>query len=61
MMSFGESIKTCLFEKFFRISGRATRSEFWGGGTATSNISSFINQIIGELLANLPKLYEFCI
>lgn len=31
MMSFGESIKTCLFEKFFRISGRATRSEFWGG------------------------------
>lgn len=29
MISFGEAIKTCLFKKFFIISGRARRSEFW--------------------------------
>lgn len=29
IMSFFEAVKTCLVEKYFTFSGRATRSEFW--------------------------------
>ena len=29
MVSFGESIKTCLTKKYFTVSGRATRAEYW--------------------------------
>ena len=29
MVSFGEAIKTCLTKKYFTISGRATRAEYW--------------------------------
>ena len=28
-MTFSESVKTCLFKKFFDFSGRASRSEYW--------------------------------
>lgn len=28
-MTFSEAVKTCLTEKYFKISGRATRSEYW--------------------------------
>ena len=28
-MTFGEAIKTCLTEKYFKISGRATSAEYW--------------------------------
>ena len=29
MVSFGEAIKTCLTKKYFTVSGRATRAEYW--------------------------------
>lgn len=29
MMTFSESIKTCLTKKYFTIKGRATRAEYW--------------------------------
>lgn len=29
MMTFSESIKTCLTKKYFTINGRATRAEYW--------------------------------
>lgn len=29
MMSFTEAVRTCMTEKYFRISGRASRAEFW--------------------------------
>ena len=29
MMTFSESIKTCLTKKYFTIEGRATRAEYW--------------------------------
>ena len=28
-MTFSEAVKTCLTQKYFKISGRATRSEYW--------------------------------
>ena len=28
-MTFAEAVKTCLTKKYFKISGRATRSEYW--------------------------------
>lgn len=29
MMSFFEAVRTCMVEKYFRFSGRATRAEYW--------------------------------
>lgn len=29
MMSFTEAVRTCMTEKYFRMSGRASRAEFW--------------------------------
>lgn len=29
MMSFFEAVRTCMVEKYFRISGRAPRAEYW--------------------------------
>ena len=75
MMSFTESISTCLLEKMMTTNGRATRSEYWwyvlftnlvqpliliGYSISISAITSIDNGIFQSLLAVMMVLLSLC-
>ena len=75
MMSFTESISTCLLEKMMTTNGRATRSEYWwyvlftnfvqplilvGFSCSISAITSIDNGIFQSLLAVVMVVLSLC-
>ena len=75
MMSFTESISTCLLEKVMTTNGRATRSEYWwymlftnlvqplillGFSYSIGAITSIDNGILQSLLAVLLVILSLC-
>lgn len=75
MMSFTESISTCLLEKIMTTNGRATRSEYWwyvlftnlvqplilvGFSYSISAITSIDNGIFQSLLAVVMVVLSLC-
>lgn len=51
MMSFMESVETCLTEKYFTFSGRASRAEYWWFSLAVLLVILVLSVLIGIIAA----------
>lgn len=63
MMSFGTAIKTC-FKKYFTISGRATRAEYWWFAlfsTSLTVLAAFLTAAIAQPMGDEGALIFWCI
>lgn len=55
MVSFSKSIKTCLKEKYFCISGRASRAEYWWFQLFIVIIEALVGILLGVISAILSE------
>ena len=55
MMSFVNAVETCLTEKYFTLSGRASRAEYWWFALAVSLVVAILSVVVGIVAASFKS------